>query len=71
MNTALCPTCGQVLPSQKGKRICCACRERIGRHDKWYFAEGGRPRHKDCEKPRQQVGEAPEISQMVIGEVDR
>ena len=49
--TQTCPTCRQLLPMARGKRVCAACTRQIGRHDKWFFSGDGRPRHKDCENP--------------------
>lgn len=46
-----CPTCGQLLPNARGKRMCAACGKQIVRHDKWFFGGDGRPRHKDCSNP--------------------
>jgi predicted amidophosphoribosyltransferase len=51
MTSQLCPTCGQVLPQAKGRRICADCKKPIRRHDKWFIGGDGKLHHKDCNQP--------------------
>jgi len=62
---ATCPTCGQIWPSARGKRMCSGCRKQIRRHDKWYFGADGRPRHKDCEHPEGTLGMRTETMELL------
>ncbi|MGP8269087.1 MAG: hypothetical protein ACLQLH_03390 [Terracidiphilus sp.] len=46
-----CPTCGQVLPQARGRRICSDCAKPIRRHDKWHIGSDGKLHHNNCEQP--------------------
>ena len=46
---AYCEQRSGVQP-QLGKRICSACKKKIGRHDHWRFASRG-PQHWNCNFP--------------------
>jgi predicted amidophosphoribosyltransferase len=52
MNQKVCPSCGQTLPQERGKRICSDCSTPIRRHDKWHIGSDGKLHHNDCGNPQ-------------------
>lgn len=53
-----CPTCGQRIV-KAARRVCADCGKTIARHDKYFFGEDGRVRHRLCDNPKSYVPEQP------------
>ena len=51
MAATTCPHCKQPIVIVY-RRICEKCGHYIGRHDKWFFAESGKPSHRHCDNPK-------------------
>lgn len=45
-----CPTCQQPV-AHSHLRVCTLCGDQIARHDKWFFTEDGKLRHRHCKYP--------------------
>ena len=55
----LCPTCGQLWPTSKGKRLCSLCLNPLRKHHRWFTGLDGRPQHYHCDDPTHGPGPTP------------
>ena len=60
-----CPTCGQRIV-KVARRVCAHCSKTIARHDKWFFGEDGRVRHRICTDPTSYVPEQPTGQLLIV-----
>lgn len=64
-----CPQCSHTFDTdmpRKGKRVCCKCKNVIGKRHKWIFNEDGTIQHRHCDDPEVYVSKKENVAENLL-----